>query len=162
MSEPSAPALFDAVLYPHRSLSPRGFICLMASLAGAAMLIGLWFASKGAWPVLPFFGGEILLIWLAFRVNSRDARTFETVHLTPQALTVEQVKPSGEHFAHRFAPPHWLRIELDPHPHGGSELRLASHGRSLVIGRFLTTDERREFAEALRAALGRLTGAPRA
>ena len=160
MSEPVPPALFDAILYPHRSLSPRGFALLMASVVGAAALVGLWFAAHGAWPVLPFFGGEIPLIWFAFCVNSRDARTFETLHLTPQALTVEQVKPSGRRLAHRFAPPHWLRVELDARPDGGNELRLASHGRSLAIGRFLTPDERREVADELRAALRRLAGLP--
>jgi uncharacterized membrane protein len=160
MNESSAPPLFDAVLYPHRSLSPRGFALLISAFAGAAALVGLWFATRGAWPVLPFFGCEILLIWLAFRVSNRDARAFETVRLTPQALTVEQIRPSGKRQAHRFAPPHWLRVDLDPRPDGTNELRLASHGRSLVIGRFLTPDERRDFAAALRAALGRLVGAP--
>jgi len=132
----------------------------MASVAGVAALVGLYFAAKGAWPVLPFFGGEIALIWLAFRLNNRDARTFETVHLTPQALTVEQVKPSGRRLAHEFAPPHWLRVEVDARPSGSGQLRLASHGRSLEIGRFLTIEERREFANALRSALGRLAAPP--
>jgi uncharacterized membrane protein len=160
MDEMRQGPMFDAVLYPHRSLSPRGFALLMAAVAGAAALVGLWFASRGAWPVLPFFGCEILLIWLAFRLNNRDARSFETVRLTARALTVEQVKPSGRRLATEFAPPHWLRVELDSRPGGTSELRLASHGRSLVIGRFLTADERRELAGELRAALRRLAGAP--
>lgn len=161
MNQPSSP-LFDAVLYPHRSLGGRGFAILMAAAAAAVMLVGFWFATQGAWPVLPFFGCEILLIWWAFRANNRDARAFETVRLTPQALTVEQVKPSGKRLAHHFAPPHWLRVELDLHPGGGNELRLASHGRSLVIGRFLTPGERHELAGELRAALGRLAATPSA
>jgi uncharacterized membrane protein len=160
MSEPSQPPLFDAVLYPHRSLGPRGFALLMASCAGAAMLVGLWFATQGAWPVLPFFGGEILLIWWAFRANNRDARMFETVRLTPEELTVEKVRPSGRRLATTFAPPHWLRVDLVARPDGGNTLHVASHGRSLEIGRFLSPDERRDFASALRAALGRLVARP--
>lgn len=160
MDDAPQPPLFDAVLYPHRSLSPRGFALLMASCAGAAMIVGLWFATHGAWPVLPFFGGEILLIWWAFRTNNRDARMYEVVQLTSDALSVEQVRPSGQRKSHLFAPPHWLRIVLAGRSDGGNSLYLASHGRSLEIGRFLTPDERIEFADALRAALGRLSGRP--
>jgi uncharacterized membrane protein len=158
MSEPTPQPLFDAVLYPHRSLSPRGFAILMAACAGLPSLVGLWFATHGAWPVLPFFGCEIVLIWWAFHANNRDARSFETVRLTPEELTVERVRPSGHRSAHRFAPPHWLRIELASRPDGGNTLRLASHGRSIEVGRFLTPEERREFAGELRAAIARLIG----
>ena len=160
MTEPTQSPLFDAVLYPHRSLTPRGFALLMAGCSGTIVLVGLWFATQGAWPVLPFFGCEIGLIWWAFRTNNRDARAFETVCLTPQALTVEQVRPSGRRLAHSFAPPHWLRVDLEARPDGGNSLRLSSHGRSLELGRFLSPEERREFAGELRAALGRLVGRP--
>lgn len=158
MEERPDEPVFDAVLYPHRSLSPRGFACLMGALGGAAALVAVYFTAAGAWPVLPFFGGEIALIWWAFRVNNRDARTLETVKLTSDALTVAHVRPSGHRSEHRFAPPHWLSVELAPRPGGDNELRLASHGRSLVIGRFLSPDERADFAEALRGALRTLRG----
>lgn len=159
MSDHAPQALFDAIIYPHRSLGPHGLAILMAAVAGVGAIVGLCFAINGAWPVLPFFGGEMLLIWFAFRLNNRDARAFETVQLTPHALTVEQVKPSGRRFEHRFAPPHWLQVELDPKPGGNSQLRLTSHGRSLEIGRFLTPVERVELARELRDALRLLAGA---
>lgn len=160
MIETPSPPLFNAVLYPHRSLDPRGFAILMAACGGAVLLVGLWFATLGAWPVLPFFGCEIALIWWAFRANNRDARMFETVRLTTQELTVEQVRPSGRKFAHRFAPPHWLRVDLAQKPDGSNALHVGSHGRALEIGRFLSPEERREVAAELRAALGRLSGRP--
>ena len=153
-----ATPLFDVVLYPHRSLSPRGFALLMASLISTMALVGLYFAVLGAWPVLPFFGAEVILIFFAFRLNARDARTFETLRLTQDALTVEQVRPSGRRHKHSFQPPHWLRIDLAKKPGGATDLILSSHGDSIVVGRFLSVDERREIARELRAALKRLVG----
>lgn len=148
--------IFDAVLYPHRSLSPKGVRYLLFGLAGMLGLIGLFFAAQGAWPVLPFFGCEILLFWWAFRANARDGRRSERLCLTPEAMTVARVRPSGQSHEHRFAPPHWLAVELNPQPGGDNELRLASHGRSLKVGGFLTPEERGDLAQGLRDALRKL------
>ncbi|MEP4378026.1 MAG: DUF2244 domain-containing protein [Alphaproteobacteria bacterium] len=148
--------IFDAVLTPHRSLSPQGVRYLLFGLAGMLSLVGLFFAAQGAWPVLPFFGCEILLFAWAFRANARDGRRFEHLCLTPEAMTVARVRPSGQAHEHKFAPPHWLSVELSPRPGGDNELRLASHGRSLSVGGFLTPEERGDLANALRDALGKL------
>jgi uncharacterized membrane protein len=160
MDAHSSEPVFDAVLYPHRSLGPRGVKLLLAGLAGAIALVALVFAAAGAWPVLPFFGCEIVLLWWALRANARDARAFERLHLTHDALTVARVLPSGRTRTERFAPPHWLSVDLTPRPGGDNELWLASHGRRLRIAGFLTPAERRELAAALRDALRRLR-APR-
>ncbi len=119
-------------------------------------LVAGFFAMLGAWPVLPFFGAEILLVFFAFRLNNRDARTFERLQLTQDALTVEQVRPSGRRYRHSFRPPHWLRVDLTQRPGRSDDLILSSHGKSLVIGRFLSADERRDIAASLRNALKRL------
>ncbi|MGB0570990.1 MAG: DUF2244 domain-containing protein [Alphaproteobacteria bacterium] len=148
--------IFDAVLYPHRSLSPKGVRYLLFGLAGMLSLVGLFFAAQGAWPVLPFFGCEILLFWWAFRANARDGRRSERLYLTPEAMTVARVRPSGQSHEHRFAPPHWLAVELKSQPGGDNELRLASRGRSLKVGGFLTPEERGDLAQALRDALRQL------
>ncbi len=156
MAHTQTEPIFDAVLYPHRSLSPKGVRYLLFGLAGMLSLVGLFFAAQGAWPVLPFFGCEILLFWWAFRANARDGRRFERLRLTPDAMTVARVRPSGQSHEHKFAPPHWLAVELTSQPGGDNELRLASHGRSLKIGGFLTPEERGDLAHALREALRKL------
>ncbi len=158
MDDTRSEPIFDAVLYPHRSLSPRGVRYLLAAIAGALALVGLYFALLGAWPVLPFFGCEILLFWWAFRANARDGRRSERLRLTPEAMTVARIQPSGQSHEHRFAPPHWLAVELTPRAGGDNELRLTSHGRSLKVGGFLTPEERDGLAAALREALQRLRG----
>jgi uncharacterized membrane protein len=153
-------ALFDAVLHPHRSLSPRGVRYVILGLAASLTLVALYFAALGAWPVLPFFGFEILLIWWAFRTNARDGQAFERVCLTAEELVVARVRPSGDEQRHRFAPPNWLTVELLPAPGGDNEIFLRSHGRTLKVGGFLTPEERADFADALRQALRRLQSAP--
>lgn len=156
MDARTAEPLFDAVIYPHRSLGPRAARWLLMALAAALTAVGLFFAAAGAWPVLPFFGCEILLFWWAFRTNARDARAFERLRLTHEELTVDKVRPSGRTLTDRFAPPHWLSVNLTARADGENELWLASHGRSLRIGGFLTPEERGNLADALRGALRRL------
>jgi len=156
MAHAQTEPIFDAVLYPHRSLSPKGVRYVLFAMAGMLSLVGLFFAAQGAWPVLPFFGCEILLFWWAFRANARDGRRFEHLRLTPDAMTVARVRPSGQSHEHKFAPPHWLAVELTSRPGGDNELVLASHGRSLKVGGFLTPEERSDLANALRGALRKL------
>lgn len=148
--------LFDAVLYPHRSLSPRGVRRLIWGVGAALTAVAVYFTALGAWPVLPFFGCELLLIVWAFRANARDGRMFERLRLTPEELTVAHVRPSGRKQQHRFAPPHWLSVDLETRPGGDNALWLASHGRTLQVGRFLTPEERAGLADALRDALRQL------
>jgi uncharacterized membrane protein len=151
--------LFDAVLTPHRSLSPGGFWLLMALVSGVSFVSGMYFVLKGAWPVTGYFGLDVLLIYLAFKASYRSARLHETVRLTEDALVVERVSPSGRRASWTFQP-YWLRVEMDDPPEHASQLTLTSHGRSLVIGAFLSPAERSELAAALRNALERSRQAP--
>lgn len=152
----SEPALFDVVIRPYRSLSRRGFSLLMTAVAGIALALGLWFAALGLWPVLPFFGLEVLLVYWAFRTSYRDKRAYEAVRLTAQALSVEQAKASGRKTRVLFEPPHWLQVDLQHHRDGSNKLVIRSHGRAMTIGNFLPPNEKVGFADALRTALGRL------
>lgn len=143
---------FDAVLHPHRSLGPVGFRLLMALVALAMLGIGAAFMIVGAWPVLGFCGLEFLLLYVAFRINYRSARAYETVRLSTQGLDVRRVSLRGEVGVWRFEPT-WLRVTMDDPPRPESRLTLASRGLSLSIGAFLTPEERLEVARALRSAI---------
>lgn len=151
--------LFDATLTPHRSLSPRGFVILMTVICAISFIAGLVFFLAGAWPVVGFLGLDVLLIYVAFRINYRHGRMFETVKLTRQDLVVRRVDHWGKESRWRFQPT-WLQVLIDEPPGHGSQLTLRSHGRSLTIGAFLTPDERVDLAKALRRALAKLRCAP--
>jgi uncharacterized membrane protein len=150
---------FQAVLHPHRSLSPTGFAIVMTGVAVAGLGVGTIFLMAGAWPVFGFCGLEIVLLYLLFRLNYRDGRRHETVRLTDAGLTVHRVAPSGTVKTWRFQP-FWLRVSMDEPPRHHSQITLSSHGRSLVIGAFLTPPERLELARSIRAALEAWRQAP--
>ncbi|HZH26577.1 MAG TPA: DUF2244 domain-containing protein, partial [Azospirillaceae bacterium] len=92
--------------------------------------------------------------YLAFRINYRSGRLYEEVRLTDTDLTVVRVWPSRSRRQWRFEP-YWLRVDMDDPPRHESQLRLTSHGQTVVIGAFLSPDERADLARALCAALAR-------
>ena len=143
---------FRAILHPHRSLGPTGFLILMLAIGGVSFVTGMVFLLMGAWPVFGFFGLDVALVYLAFRLNYRSGRLYETVELTPEALTVTRVHPSGKRESFDFNP-YWVRVEMDDPPEHGSQLTLWSHGKFLRIGQFLAPEERARFATILKTAL---------
>lgn len=150
------PENFTAVLTPHRSLSRQGFIALMTVVIAINFAAGTIFTLMGAWPVAPFAGLDVLLIWYAFKRNYADARMAEHIEVTPHELILErfaQGKPTGNL---RFVRP-WVRVELDENQEreliGGLFLR--SHGKRTEIGQFLAPEERKSLAHALNAALAK-------
>ena len=156
MTEPN-PALqeasrFSAVLTPHRSLGPTGFMVLMAGVCLVSFATGLFFYLLGAWPVIGFMGLDVALIYIAFKLNFRALRLYETVDLTQDALTVTRVAPSGKAQSWRFNP-YWVKLSVQERIGRSSELSIASHGERLVFESFLTDEEREDFASALTAAL---------
>jgi uncharacterized membrane protein len=144
--------LFSALLTPHRSLGPKGFMVLMTAVCLVSFGTGLMFYMMGAWPVIGFMGLDVALIYIAFKLNYRAGRLYETVDLTPEALTVTRVEPSGKAQSWSFNP-YWVRVSLEERIGRSTELSLASHGNRLIFACFLSDPEREDFAQALRTAL---------
>ncbi len=141
--------LFHAVLYPHRSLDKKGFIIFMAVLLGMNTLISLFFYSKGAWPVVGFMGLEILMVWFMFRASYLSAHDYETVTLTRDELVVEDHTRNRPYARWTFNPA-WVQVVMDDPAHHESELTILSHGKGVVIGGFLSPEERLDLAKNLR------------
>jgi uncharacterized membrane protein len=143
---------FRAVLTPYRSLGPKGFLALMLAFGALSFVAGMVFLAMGAWPVLPFFGLDVLLVYIAFRLNYRSGRRYEILELTPAQFVLTRVHPSGRQ--ERFdCNPYWARVSLREWPDGRTALSVVSRGAQLSFGSFLTDDERRDLASALREAL---------
>jgi uncharacterized membrane protein len=143
---------FERVLLPHRSLPPRGFHAMMLILGLVSLAVGIGFVSVGAWPVTGFFGLDVALVYLAFRLNYRSARRSEILRLAGDAFTVERISVRGSRRVWRFQP-FWLRVVLEERDADRNRLFVASHGRFLAIGDFLPPAARRELAATIRDAL---------
>jgi uncharacterized membrane protein len=154
------PQIFSAVITPHRSLTPRGFLILMLCLGGLSFASGMAFVLRGAWPVFGFFGLDVLLVYIAFRANFRAARAYEVVTVTASELTVRKVNARGA--ARQWTlNPLWVQLERIVHEEFGIErLFLVSHGRRLTIASALGPDEKASFARALSNALGEAKRGP--
>lgn len=143
---------FRAVLTPHRSLGPKGFLVLMLVFGAISFVTGMVFYIAGAWPVVGFIGLDVLLVYTAFRLNYRSGRSYETLEITPARFTLTRVHPSGRREQYDCNP-YWARVNLREWPDGRTALSVTSRGTELRFGSFLTDDERRDLALALREAL---------
>lgn len=152
-AEEESEPFFAARLFPHRSLSQRNFAILLAIVAILCLSSGLVFLSMGAWPVFGFLGLDVLLLWLAFKLNYRSGRAFEEVAVWPHDVIVRKVSPAGRVHEHRFNP-FWTKFRIDRHDEIGiTRMFLAGEGRELDIGSFLNPVDRESFAVAFAQAL---------
>ena len=150
---PDQPTLFSARVTPHRSLNRTGFLVLMSFVSVISFAAGIVFCWMGAWPVLGFFGLNVLVIYWAFRINFRSADATEDIVLTPSELRVRRISHRGHLIEWSFNPL-WVQLEQTGDPEFGIEhLYLVSRGRRVSVGHFLGPDEKASFAKALLAAL---------
>jgi uncharacterized membrane protein len=144
---------FSALLTPHRSLGRTGFAVLMGVLTVGWLATGAIFVSQGAWPVFGFFGLDVLLVYVAFRLNYRAARAREEVSVSRTALDIRKVAPSGKTEAHRFNP-FWSRFSVARHDEIGiTRMAVEAQGKIVPIGGFLNPSDRESFAAAFSRAL---------
>jgi uncharacterized membrane protein len=145
--------LFSALLTPHRSLNRTGFLVVMAFVSVVSFTAGLAFLLMGAWPVLGFFGLDLLAIYWAFRINFRRAKASEEILVTPSELRLRRISHRG-HVMEFVLNPLWVRLDRKIQAEYGIEkLYLVSKGRHIAIAGFLSPEEKASFANALAAAL---------
>lgn len=149
---------FRALLTPHRSLGRTGFLVLMGALGLCWLITGVFFLAHGAWPVFGFFGLDILLVYVAFRMNYRAARAREEVTVSRTALDILKTAPSGRSEAHHFNP-FWAKFQVARHSEIGiTRMAVEGQGKEVPIGGFLNPDDRESFAKAFSNALATAKG----
>ena len=147
--------IYATRLTPHRSLTPAAFRRLIFFFCLANVVYSAPFVMMGAWPVLGFVGLDVLGLYIAFKINFRTARNYETLELTPVELVLVKVAASGQRAEWRFNPS-WVRLEQDVHEEFGAQrVALTSRGRSVEIGAFLGPEQKAELARELGKALAR-------
>lgn len=153
--------LFAAILTPHRSLGWPGFIAVMAAVVAFNLIGAVMFTTIGAWPVLPFLGLDVLIIFLAFRANYIHARAYEEITITPAEIRIRKVTFHGRSREWRFNPA-WTRLTQVVDEEDGQVLSLTldEGRRKLDIATFLPPVEREGFGKALRVALAEAKRGP--
>lgn len=147
--------LFQAMIVPHRSLSPRGVRAVIGLILGctALILLRVWFIR--AWPVMGFgvveIGLAVTLLWW----NARRSRASELVLLTEEALSVARTDAAGRQTKLRL-PVGWLNVLLAETPGQVPRLLLTAHGIHEEIACALGEAEKRDLAVALRDAMWRM------
>ena len=164
MSNPANAHRERLSIWPYRSLSPRGFALVMGALGSLAVCIGLGFFLMGAWPVIGFLGLELLVVWVAFRMNYRAAKRRQTLTATESALTIENIAPDGARNSTSL-PTAWVQVDLTPRdaPDMASRSRqriiARSHGHTAEIGGFLHPAEMPKLAGEVRGMVSRARNA---
>lgn len=147
-------------IWPYRSLSRKGFVLVMLALGVLAFTIGLGFFLMGAWPVVGFMGLEILVVWLAFKMNYRAAKRRQHLTATARELTIENVSPAGERESTSL-PTSWVQVEMTPREEPELKSRerqkvvVRSHGKTAEIGAFLHPAETPKLAREVRRMVDR-------
>ncbi|HWD49890.1 MAG TPA: DUF2244 domain-containing protein [Rhizomicrobium sp.] len=146
------PLLLDTVLRPSPPMDARALLIILALVASFNAAFALSFILRGAWPVAPFMGLDVLLLAWAFRESKIRARRSEHVMLTRDELSVEQT-PARGHAKMLAFNPYWVRVDLQPWMEVSNRLYLRSHGKSIQLGAFLAPAVRENFANRLKSAL---------
>ena len=130
-------------LWPHNSLPPRGAMITILSV----FLFGLipLLATLGSvilWGLLPFLLITVLGLWLAIKTNYRARSVFEVLTLSGTHARLVHHTPGKEQ--HEWScNRYWARPTM--HEKGGPVphyVTLVGDGREVVIGAFLSEDER--------------------
>ncbi len=116
-----------------------GFILVVSlGIAGGFSLIA------GAWPILPFAGLEMTVLYLAFRYMDRHAADYEQITIRGGSLAIEVHE--GAQVRRLELSRNWAKVICEA---DGSRLALRSHGREIEIGRHLCEERRLEMAREL-------------
>jgi uncharacterized membrane protein len=142
---------FVLVARRNSSLTRVGRNFVVGSLVLISTIISLGFASFGAWMVLPFAGAEMLVVYCAFRYVARHASDFETISIDADRVTIERWE-MGKVSRFEFNR-YWAQLVMRPVAGRGDMLALRSHGRQVEFGRYLSEEQRREVARAIKAQL---------
>lgn len=152
---PDEPVLFEAVVVPHRSLSPRGLRIVIGVICGLAALIALRLLFIRAWLVIGFSVIEVSLAILLLSLKARRSRESEIVLLTGDALRILRTDPAGRRHERRLETG-WLNVMLEADPGRVPRLFLVAHGVKEEIAAALGEPEKRDLAASLSAAFYRL------
>ena len=142
----------DAEIRPHRSLSERGFIILIAVVTLANCCSAAVFVYMGATLVPIFLGIDVVAVIVAFMASFRAARQIQRVQVTARDIKVIHEAPNWSKVVWE-SPTAFTRVAVDREEGRAVGLRLALSDRQVAVAQALSPGERQEFAAALQKAI---------
>ena len=107
---------------------------------------------KGAWPVFGFFGLDVLLVYIFFKINFKSGKKKERILLTSNQLIIEFYE-SQKIVKTYFLNPNWLEINLIQLKNQTSKLQISSINKTIIIGSFLRYQEKKQVIKSLQKVL---------
>ena len=128
-------SFLNITIYPHRSLSKKGFMILMFFVTLICLGCGIIFWYIGAWPVFGFLGLDILLIYLAFKINYTRGKMYENLKIVRKNLRISRYFPTGKLQIWNLNP-HWTKVEMIKQ-NNNVNLLIRSRDKVVSVGSFL-------------------------
>ena len=130
------------VIRPNQSLSWHRAVQVYIAIAAGCLVVGIYFALRGFWPVLPFAGLEAAVLGAAFYLCLVHSQKQEIVSVSADLVTVEKGRRKRQE--HWECPRAWAHIKLERSPVAWypSRLSVVYQGKQVEIGSFLNEKER--------------------
>ncbi|SBT03233.1 conserved hypothetical protein [Candidatus Accumulibacter aalborgensis] len=143
------------VARPNRSLSALGRRLVFVVTAAVSGTIAFVFSCIGAWPVAPFTGLELALLWWALRRTEACAHDVETITLESGHLTIETRR--GARLERHVFQSYWARLQvIKPPGQASHRVLIRSHGKEVEVGSLLNEEQRMALAKDLKQDLAAL------
>ena len=135
----------------NNSLSSLGRRFVFGFILSVSLGIAVaFFLVFGAWPILPFAGIEMAVLYLAFRYVDRHAEDYERITIRGDNVAVEVRE--GSRVTRQELNRCWAQVVCE---HEGARLALRSHGRDVEVGRYVRDEQRAQVARELKRELTR-------
>ena len=137
-------------LLPNRSATWRQTKWVVATIGGVSLCIGVFWALKGAWVILPFAGLEVLLLaYFAHRVCYHNYHQ-QVIYIEPDLIRVE--------WGYYYPKKHWtfqrdhseFQINRPAHSLSPAAIIIRDKDRGLRLGSFLNTEDAEKFIGCIR------------
>ncbi len=145
----------NITILPYRSLSKKSFRNLMIAVCFIFFSIGIFFWSLGAWPVFGFLGLDVLLLYMAFKINYKSGDIFENLKLSNSKLVVTRSFPSGKSQTWNLEA-YWTKVEILNTFSNDQKLVIKSKEKVVMLGSFLNFNDKKKLMKRINDALEKI------
>lgn len=138
---------FNVTFKPNSSLSAYAKLRVILLLSIIPCIIGIGFTLIGVWLVLPFVGLELAALAYAFYYINLHEEDYESISIDGDKLIVETCYKGV--VSKKMLNPYWTTLVKRESENGELHIGLKSHGKEIVIGKYLTKTQRETIAEQL-------------